>query len=276
MRRMAIGVLAGVVLVGAHAVRAAPPGDVPPCEVSLTFSRVPENVRTVVQAWLRDEPTCGATLEVSVEAVEGGYLVNARDARGRVRLRRVPDAETLGVLIASWSADDRVRRTELRPPAAAIPDDGARGAAGADRRLAFSGVAGSELGVRTQFDLLGGTVPIGLAMTLQTDGSSSNFQALVYGGVELAIDDRERWHVRVQVGAGVRVTNPRLTGDNSGADGFDIATEAGVTLSRELGGRWALSVGELLQLTLQTYQAGPRIEPQTPVPLAVLGLSCRL
>jgi hypothetical protein len=284
MRPLAIGVLAWVVLVGARAVSAEPPpGDVPSCEVSLSFSRVPDKVRTAVQSWLRDEPTCRATLEVSIEAVEGGYLVNARDARGRVRLRRVPDADTLGALIASWSADDRVGRTELRPPRGApsvVPMsaaiDRAHGAAAATRRLVFSGVAGPELGVRTQFDLLGGTVPIGLAMAMQTDGSASNLQAVVYGGLELAIDERDRWHVRVQVGAGVRVNDPRITTDSIGAYGYDIATEASVTLSRELGGRWALSVGELLQLTLQTYQAGPRIEPQKPVPLAVLGLSCRL
>jgi hypothetical protein len=242
------------------------------CGVSLTLSQVSDEVREVVASWLRDVPACGSKLEVSIEATAAGYVVTARDAHGRRRLRLVPDADTLGALIASWSADDRVSLPAAAPPSSGGPAP--------DRWLGLSGAAGSELGVRIQMDLRGGAVPVGVAIATQTDGVQPSVQAILYSGVDLDLGAHALWHGRLQVGAGVRINDPRFTGDRMdgsiGAAGFDIATAGSLTVSRDLGRRWALSGGLAVDVTLQTYRSQVRLEPQPPVPLAVVGISCRL
>jgi hypothetical protein len=75
-----------------------------PCQV--TISRAPEPVREVVEAWVRSEAQCSVALEVRIVPTDGGLYLLAQDERGRVRERIVPDAQTAGVLVASWIADD--------------------------------------------------------------------------------------------------------------------------------------------------------------------------
>lgn len=82
------------------------------CQV--TISRAPDPVREVVEAWVRSEAQCSVALEVRIVPTDGGLYLLAQDARGRVRERIVPDAQTAGVLVASWIADDNA-------PAAAPP-----------------------------------------------------------------------------------------------------------------------------------------------------------
>jgi hypothetical protein len=96
--------LFGFLLVSAPAAAA-------PCVVEVV--RAPEGVREVVDHWVAAEPQCAATLEVRIVETEGGLYVIARDARGHLHDRVVPDAQTAGVLIASWAADDAV---SLAPP----------------------------------------------------------------------------------------------------------------------------------------------------------------
>src|SRR5262245_20949143 len=91
----------------------------------VTLAHAPDEVREIVEAWLRAEPTCGAALEVTIVAAPGGFLVEANDARGGHRVRTVPDAQIAGALIASWSADDHIalprRRGDVAdPPLAAV------------------------------------------------------------------------------------------------------------------------------------------------------------
>jgi hypothetical protein len=74
------------------------------CEV--TFARAPDDVRAVIETWVRAESRCSTTLEVRVVPTEGGLYLMARDGQGRVRERVVPDAQSAGVLVASWVADD--------------------------------------------------------------------------------------------------------------------------------------------------------------------------
>jgi len=85
---------------------ASAPAAAAPCVVEVV--RAPEGVREVVDHWVAAEPQCAATLEVRIVETEGGLYVIARDARGHVHDRVVPDAQTAGVLIASWAADDAV------------------------------------------------------------------------------------------------------------------------------------------------------------------------
>ena len=75
-----------------------------PCAV--TIARAPDDVRIVVDAWVAAEPSCSTPLEVRIVPTEGGLYLLARDDQGRVRERIVPDAQSAGVLIASWAADD--------------------------------------------------------------------------------------------------------------------------------------------------------------------------
>jgi len=81
-----------------------------PCQV--TYARAPEDVRKVIESWVRAEPRCVTTLELRVIPTDGGLYLMARDGNGRVHERLVPDAQSAGVLVASWIADDS------SPPAA--------------------------------------------------------------------------------------------------------------------------------------------------------------
>src|SRR5215467_4838348 len=76
------------------------------CLVTLTGA--PDELREIVEAWLRAEPRCGAALEVTIMPVEGGYLLDARDAHGGRRVRVAPDAQIAAALIASWAADGSI------------------------------------------------------------------------------------------------------------------------------------------------------------------------
>ena len=82
-----------------------------PAACGATIAYAPDDARTVIEDWLRDEPACTSTLEVRVVPTDGGLYLFARDERGHVRERLVPDAQSAAVLVASWMADD------ARPPA---------------------------------------------------------------------------------------------------------------------------------------------------------------
>jgi len=77
-----------------------------PSTCDVTIVRAPDDVRPVVQKWIDAEPRCRGSLEVRIIATDGGYYLIARDERGHTNERIVPDAQSAGVLIASWAADD--------------------------------------------------------------------------------------------------------------------------------------------------------------------------
>lgn len=89
------------------------------CEV--TISRAPDEVRDAIEAWVGAEPRCTTTLDVRAVPTDGGYYLFARDGAGRVRERVVPDAQSAGVLVASWVADDLIERHDPDPEPAAPP-----------------------------------------------------------------------------------------------------------------------------------------------------------
>jgi len=85
----------------------AQPGIAPPAsQCSVTIARAPDDVRNVVESWVRAEPSCTVKLEVRIIPTAGGFYLLARDEFGRVRERVVPDAQSAGVLVASWMAAD--------------------------------------------------------------------------------------------------------------------------------------------------------------------------
>lgn len=73
-----------------------------PC--SVTIARAPDAVREVVTQWVEAEHDCGPPLDVRIVETPGGLYVLARDEAGHVHERVVPDAQSAGVLIASWAA----------------------------------------------------------------------------------------------------------------------------------------------------------------------------
>ncbi|HET9989195.1 MAG TPA: hypothetical protein VFQ65_11760, partial [Kofleriaceae bacterium] len=72
---------------------------------SVNIVRAPDPVRQTIERWLANEH-CTLALQVRIIPTEGGLYVLATDEHGRVRERIVPDAQSAGVLIASWAADD--------------------------------------------------------------------------------------------------------------------------------------------------------------------------
>jgi hypothetical protein len=103
----------GVVLVAASQAAAQPVTSPATCAVRVV--RAPDDVRQVVEAWVQAEPRCSVALDVRIIATDGGLYLFALDERGRIRERIVPDAQSAGVLVASWVADD----TMYTPPKAA-------------------------------------------------------------------------------------------------------------------------------------------------------------
>ncbi len=86
----------------------------------VTFVRAPDDVRFVIEQWLRAEPRCSSTIELRVLPTEGGLYLLAQRPDGRIHERFVPDAQTAGVLVASWVADDWTAPS-APPPAAMAP-----------------------------------------------------------------------------------------------------------------------------------------------------------
>jgi hypothetical protein len=88
-----------------------------PSTCTVTIARAPDEVREVVEAWVRSESHCSVALEIRIVTTEGGLYLLAQDEHGRMRERIVPDAQTAGVLVASWIADDNAPSP---PPAAPV------------------------------------------------------------------------------------------------------------------------------------------------------------
>ena len=91
----------------------------PQCAV--TIARAPDDVRAVIEQWVQAEPNCNVKLEIRIVPTEGGLYLLARDEHGRLRERLVPDAQSAGVLVASWVAADSTAATPYDAPPAIAP-----------------------------------------------------------------------------------------------------------------------------------------------------------
>jgi hypothetical protein len=98
---------------------AAQPMARPQCAV--TIARAPDDVRAVIDQWVQAEPNCNVQLEIRVVPTEGGLYLLARDEHGRLRERLVPDAQSAGVLVASWVAADSSAAPQQAPAIAPMP-----------------------------------------------------------------------------------------------------------------------------------------------------------
>jgi hypothetical protein len=91
------------------------------CDVKIM--RAPDDVRAVIESWVKAEPRCAVALEVRVVPTQGGLYLLVRDEHGRERERVVPDAQSAGVLVASWAADDAIIPDPAPPTAKAFGPD---------------------------------------------------------------------------------------------------------------------------------------------------------
>ncbi|MBA3457230.1 MAG: hypothetical protein H0T42_29380, partial [Deltaproteobacteria bacterium] len=89
------------------------------CEVR--FVRAPDDVRHVIERWLAAEPRCTGSMDLRVVPTDDGYYLLARRPDGRIHERVVPDAQSAGVLVASWVADDWIDPPPPPRPIALAP-----------------------------------------------------------------------------------------------------------------------------------------------------------
>lgn len=84
------------------------------CQVNVV--RAPEDVRRMIEAWVRREAACRTSIEVRVIPTDNGLYVLAREPSGRIYERLVPDAQAAGVLITSWIASDSLAPVPTASP----------------------------------------------------------------------------------------------------------------------------------------------------------------
>lgn len=248
----------------------------PDRECRVVIAVAPDDVRAEIEAWVRAEPRCLRELEVRVVPTEDGLYLSATDARGHVRERVVPDAQSAAVLVVSWMADDSLgprlpSRAAVEPPEAAptYADDSEipmvpglaravqrRDAARGRRWLTF-GALGSDHergGLRASIDLFAsGTWSLGIAGGLQRgDHDEGTGQARVVIGASHSLG---RISVRAQLGLGVDTTRPN---DRMERDQMDSAhdhprvlpaIEAGVLAKLRITDAWGIVGGPIASAT---------------------------
>ncbi|MBA3463557.1 MAG: hypothetical protein H0T46_26610 [Deltaproteobacteria bacterium] len=247
MRLLAVTAVLAAVPVAAQPVIRPEPPRVEPC--SVTFVRAPDDVRYVIEQWLRAEPRCSGAIELRVVPTEGGYYLMAQRPDGRLHERLVPDAQSAGVLVASWVADDWTgapQRAPAAPPALApLPPPSAPLTVIVDPlRVGAPGVAGV---LATAPVLRRPHVPgkwMSLGVVIAADNESGGFRAdmelTTLGGFKIGgLFDYGEYHADETPGPGWEY----------GGVALDEMTLAG-TLSRTWRyGRWELRGAAALGLT---------------------------
>jgi hypothetical protein len=241
-------------------------------------------VRDAVSAWVFHESHCGAPLEVRIVETREGLYVFARDTDGRVRERVVPDAQSAGVLIASWAAADAPAQ---EPPSMAIELSYLPAADRAPvvtrhappaKTFAMHGVVNHNTrGARWELDLRQrGALRLGLAASIGHDGhvdyENRGHDVLEYVDMkamgQLAVVG-EAGAVRLQWSAALGAHVTYLQGTNYFTDApmpevsrFNaVSTSPAVETAAALGVRvspqWYLEVGALVAVLTQKYWARP-------------------
>jgi hypothetical protein len=255
----------------AHVAAAQPITHTDACRVVVVLA--PDDVRAEIEAWVRAEPKCTRELEVRVVPTDAGLYLQTRDADGIVRERVVPDAEGAALLVVSWMADDSLAEV---PPIEASPDaartsapysarqDGdrddtdddrgdddddrdptalglaARATAGrsSPRSVMVGALAGDELGVRGQIDLLAGRR---LSLGLAAGYLDETAQLRVVGAATWSAG---RLGLRLQLGAGADVGDvERMDMDARARPVIEAAALGTVRLSSE----WGLVGGPVIE-----------------------------
>jgi hypothetical protein len=228
-------------------VAAAAPAFADPAPCAVTIVRAPDDVRATVESWLANE-RCEIPLTVRIIPTDGQLYIYAQDERGRVHERTVPDAQSAGVLIASWTADDGIKlpapetvtpaapvavvatppaRDELAPTM--LHDRGpiAKRSKPASHWLTFGAAAGSSnsVGVRAELEVVrrgafsadvlvkwGASSMDQLSDPLGDGYYLARFRdGSALGGAHYTWTLWDHWHIRTGVAAGVVATQLNLT-----------------------------------------------------------------
>jgi hypothetical protein len=254
-------------------VAAAQPSMADACTVNIAHA--PDDVRTVVETWVRGESHCHGELEVRIVATDGGYYLFARDASGRVRERIVPDAKSAGVLVASWAADDSIEppppppRVIAPPPPSPLPPPvETMGLISPSQRhvmLGLGAMVGNVYGLRTELDmtryrsfLFGLSIGITTASIATGDGplTMRDMNAMAYVAMQF---QSGRFWLRPQVGLGgitsefnKFVTSAGMEeatgGDNAAM--FEVSARIGADV-----GSWNVSAGPIARMYTETWDA---------------------
>jgi len=235
---------------------AAQPVTSPSASCEVRFVRTPDDVRHVIESWLAVEPRCTTSIDLRVVLTEDGYYLLAQRDDGRIHERVVPDAQSAGVLVASWVADDWVEPPPPPSPPVAPrplivdPFDGqpvhgiaAHAAATtpqAGRWLSLAGMiraggAGGG-GIRAELDLIrrgAWTLGAALSASESTDPTYATGGPAYFGTKDLKAiaflartSTFGRWELRIAAGAGVLHTESGLVAYSySGPDSPDGAVE---------------------------------------------------
>lgn len=284
-------IIQAAVLLAALPASAQPVTEPRACQV--TIARAPDDVRQVVEAWVRSEAQCSVALEVRIVPTEGGLYLLAQDEHGGVRERVVPDAQTAGVLVASWIADD-----SAPPPPAVVPPPPAPAPAAAPtyESLTPPGMAPISISAtatkpapRSKWLTVGAMFPMGPSSsfglrgeldvwrrgkwTLGAAGSiaSTETELVAYpsngwmsmtDGKLLAYVARTstwgRWHLRPALGAGV-VYSTGSAGIYTSSqyytlEGTFATFDASLALGRDIGKQWGAYAGLVAAVIDQRYE----------------------
>ncbi len=266
----------------------------------VTFVRAPDDVRYVIEQWLRAEPRCSSTIELRVVPTEGGLFLLAQRPDGRIHERLVPDAQSAGVLVASWVADDwtapaPVPATQPAPPTTTIivelPRAGATESVGATapRRTRPHGkwlTIGAAVqpdseggGFRGEVDLrsfggweLGGVISYTASNYGLEQGSGWNYGSMTAFDIKvMAYLSRSvtwgRWELRAGLGLGALHTLVDVEGEMSsgeyGSASTDVTTPAAELsgmLTRRLGRSLGIGLGPVLTASEQSYYYNGKID----------------
>lgn len=252
-----------------------------PCHVD--YVRGPPEVVATIEAWVRAEPRCATPLELRVIPTADGLYLLGRRPDGRLHERLVPDAQTAGVLVASWVAQDQpvaVHAPTTVGPAPLIVDPFAGAEVPRATTLTAAAPAprptdvpvarwaslaymlgmnnGGTSGGRLDLDLVvRGPWTLGAVGSISASASPA---VTANGDGYLHARDRKllahaartssfgRWLLRFGGGLGVvhsEVDFMVFSGlpENLSGQGLFPTAEVSVTLSRQLGDRWAISAG---------------------------------
>ena len=277
----------------------------PTCAVSIV--RAPDEVRAAVESWLAKE-TCTTPLTVRIIETEGGYYIYATDDHGRVQERTVPDAQSAGVLIASWTADDGIVKPEPTPPPSAAPEPvvshepipqvtptltlvdhpPARPVAPneSNRWLSLAGGAGGSnrgAGARIELEVMrtgsfSAVVHLayGNSQMTATDGVTSyvasfdDLSAMI--GLHYTWRFASAWHARAGFAVGVMATEMTLdaSGVGSALQTSTAVSEGSLMFGYTLTDRWEVEVGPVATLANEHWHLSDQMETLVRAPGSVV------
>ncbi|HEU0030203.1 MAG TPA: hypothetical protein VFQ53_06215 [Kofleriaceae bacterium] len=233
-----------------------------PARCEVTIVHAPDAVRNAIESWVRAEPRCATTLELRVVPTEGGLYLIAKDPSGRLRERVVPDAQSAGVLVASWVADDGIvpgasgapPSTSAPTAAATTPSIGASTTASTTPPLAPPGETPATADATIAAPAPAPARWLGLGLMAGVAGTNVDGARL-----EVDIRPRRKWSLGA-VAALSHAIVPILDGTNSALETRDLRLLATVTrtLSR---GAWSAR----LTAGLGVLRTDGRLMPTEPM-----------